>query len=128
LELWVPFIAQCRVRRFVERGEGTGSGLRHCLGVLRSSGADGGFEAAYGADGAWTHLFRQAFGFIEVEQSPCEEQAGRYLTIDRWASVTTFEDFKRLFAAEYQALDAQLEGLASTEVCVGAFEEWLFSQ
>ena len=58
----------------------------------------------------------------------CEDPAGRYLTIDRWASATAFEDFKRSFAAEYQALDAQLEGLASTEVCVGAFEEWPFSQ
>jgi hypothetical protein len=50
------------------------------------------------------------------------------LTIDRWASVAAFEDFKRLFAAEYQALDAQLEGLASTEVRVGAFEECPFTQ
>jgi heme-degrading monooxygenase HmoA len=86
------------------------------------------FEAAYGTDGAWTHLFRQAFGFIEVKLLRCEDQAGRYLTIDRWASVTAFEDFKRLYAAEYQALDAQLEGLASTEVRVGAFEEWPFTQ
>jgi heme-degrading monooxygenase HmoA len=86
------------------------------------------FEAAYGADGAWTQLFRQAFGFIEVKLLRCDDQAGRYLTIDRWASVAAFEDFKRLFAAEYQALDAQLEGLASTEVRVGAFEECPFTQ
>jgi hypothetical protein len=25
------------------------------------------------AQTAWTHLFRQAFGFIEVELSSCEE-------------------------------------------------------
>ncbi len=86
------------------------------------------FEAAYGADGVWTHLFSQAAGFIEVKLLRCEDRPGRYLTIDRWISVTAFEDFVRLFAAEYRALDAQLEGVASTEVRVGAFEEWPFTQ
>jgi heme-degrading monooxygenase HmoA len=81
------------------------------------------FEAAYGADGAWTRLFRRATGFVEVKLLRCTEQTGRYLTIDRWTSVTAFEDFKRLFAADYQALDVQLEGLASTEARLGAFEE-----
>jgi heme-degrading monooxygenase HmoA len=76
---------------------------------------------------ARTHLFRQASGFVELKLLRCEDRAGRYLTIDRWASATAFEDFKRLFVAEYQALDAQLEGLASTEVRVGAFEEWPFT-
>jgi heme-degrading monooxygenase HmoA len=82
------------------------------------------FEAAYGADGAWTHLFRQAAGFIEVKLLRCEDQTGRYLTIDRWTSAAAFEDFERLFAADYQALDARLEGLASTEARLGTFEEW----
>jgi len=50
------------------------------------------------------------------------------LTIDRWTSATAFEDFQRLLAAEYQALDARLAGLASMEVRVGAFEEWPFTQ
>jgi heme-degrading monooxygenase HmoA len=77
---------------------------------------------------ARTHLFRQASGFVELKLLRCEDRARRYLTIDRWASATAFEDFKRLFVAEYQALDAQLEGLASTEVRVGAFEEWPFTQ
>ncbi len=81
------------------------------------------FEAAYGTDGAWTHLFRQATGFIEMKLLRCEDQTGRYLTIDRWVSVTAFEDFKRLFVADYQVLDTQLEGLASTETRLGAFEE-----
>jgi heme-degrading monooxygenase HmoA len=82
------------------------------------------FEAAYGMDGAWTNLFRQATGFIAVKLLRCERHTGRYLTIDRWASVTAFEDFKRFFADDYRVLDAQLEGLASTETRLGAFEEW----
>jgi heme-degrading monooxygenase HmoA len=86
------------------------------------------FEAAYGAAGAWTHLFRQAAGFIEIKLLRCEDQTGRYLTIDRSTSVKAFEDFKRLFAADYQALDAQLEGLASAKVRLGAFEEWPYPQ
>ena len=66
--------------------------------------------------------------FIVVKLLRRDDQAGRYLTIDRWASVTAFEDFKRSFAVECQALDSQLEGLASTEVRIGAFEEGPFNQ
>jgi heme-degrading monooxygenase HmoA len=79
------------------------------------------FEAAYRVDGAWTRLFRQASGLIEVRLLRCEDHTGKYLTIDRWTSVMALEDFKRLFATDYQALDAKLEGLAATET---RLEEW----
>lgn len=82
------------------------------------------FEAAYGPDGPWARLFARAPGFLEVRLLRSREQAGRYFTIDRWQSVAAFENFKSNFAGEYQALDHQLEGLASSEVPIGAFEEW----
>lgn len=81
------------------------------------------FESAYGPDGPWARLFARAPGFLEVRLLRSREQAGRYYTIDRWQSATAFENFKRNFAKEYQDLDRQLEGLASSEIPVGSFDE-----
>ncbi len=80
------------------------------------------FEEAYGPDGPWAQLFRRAPGHIETRLMHDAEDAGRYLTVDRWESVAAFEAFKRDFAADYQALDQQLEGLALLEVRLGAFD------
>lgn len=79
------------------------------------------FEAGYGPDGPWAGLFRRAPGFIEVRLLCCSEQEGRYLTVDRWVSQAAFDQFRRDFAAEYEALDMQLEGLTNHEARIGAF-------
>lgn len=81
------------------------------------------FEAAYGAEGAWADQFKHAVGFIEVMLLRPEGCPERYLTIDRRASDDAFNNFQRTFAAEQQALDAQLDGIASSEVCIGSFNE-----
>jgi|HubBroStandDraft_2_1064218.scaffolds.fasta_scaffold2322399_1 heme-degrading monooxygenase HmoA len=81
------------------------------------------FEAAYGAESAWADQFKHAVGFIDVKLLRSEGCPERYLTIDRWASDDAFNNFQRAFAAEYQALDAQLDGIASSEVCIGSFDE-----
>lgn len=77
---------------------------------------------AYGSDGPWAQLFRRAPGFIETRLLHDMEDAGRYLTVDRWASHEAFEAFRRDFAADYSTLDRQLEGLASLETRLGAFD------
>jgi len=84
------------------------------------------FEAAYGPDGPWADLFRKALGFIEVRLLCCSEQEGRYLTVDRWMSQEAFDQFRRDFAAEYEALDQQIEGLATHETRIGAFRAYPF--
>ena len=81
------------------------------------------FEAAYGADGDWARLFRHAAGFRSTELLRDREREGVYLTVDRWASAEAFDRFKQDFGADYQRLDASLEGLASCETRVGLFEE-----
>lgn len=81
------------------------------------------FEAAYGPRGPWAQLFGRAPGFLEVQLLRSPESVGRYLTIDRWQSAVAFENFKSNFAREYHALDQQLEGLASSEVRLGAFDD-----
>jgi heme-degrading monooxygenase HmoA len=81
-----------------------------------------GFEQAYGPGGAWAQLFRQAPGFIETSLLRDAEIDGRYLTVDRWDLREAFDNFKRRFANEYSALDTKLEGLASSERRLGAFD------
>jgi len=80
------------------------------------------FVEAYRSDGPWAQLFRRASGFIETRLLQDTEVAGRYLTVDRWESCAAFEAFKRDFAADYNALDEQLEGLALLETRLGAFD------
>ena len=80
------------------------------------------YEAAYGPDGPWAQLFGKAAGFSGVELLRCTEQAGRYVTIDRWCSRADFEAFKRDFGADYAALDRALEGMAGSETRIGAFD------
>lgn len=81
------------------------------------------FETAYGPDGPWARLFARAPGFLEVRLLRSREHAGRYLTMDRWQTAAAFENFKKRFAREYHELDSALEGLASSEVPVGSFDE-----
>ena len=81
------------------------------------------FEAGYGRDGRWVDLFAQADGFIETRLLKDEEQPGVYLTLDRWESRSAFEAFKKAYAAPYADLDASLEGLASAEVRIGAYDD-----
>jgi heme-degrading monooxygenase HmoA len=80
------------------------------------------FEAAYGASGPWSQLFARAAGFASVELLCCAEQAGRYVTVDRWRSRADFDAFKREFGEDYAALDRRLEGIAERETRIGAFD------
>jgi heme-degrading monooxygenase HmoA len=80
------------------------------------------FEAAYGPAGPWPRLFARADGFVSVELLRCTEQAGRYVTVDRWRSRADFDAFKRDHGAEYTALDQELEGIADSETRIGAFD------
>jgi heme-degrading monooxygenase HmoA len=80
------------------------------------------FEAAYGASGPWAQLFARAAGFVSVELLRCAEQAGRYVTVDRWRSCADFDAFQHDFGADYAALDRRLEGIAERETRIGAFD------
>ncbi|WP_172461718.1 antibiotic biosynthesis monooxygenase family protein [Dyella jiangningensis] len=80
------------------------------------------FEHAYGPRGPWVQLFRRAPGYIETQLLRDAEDAARYLTVDRWESRESFEAFRHRHRADYDALDQQLEGLATSETRLGAFE------
>lgn len=78
------------------------------------------FLKAYGTQGDWARLFSEARGFLRVELWRGED--GSFLTADHWQSGDDFEQFQANLGPRYHALDAELEGLASTETFIGAFD------
>jgi heme-degrading monooxygenase HmoA len=80
------------------------------------------FVRAYGSNGDWASLFRLAEGFLGTQLLRSCHDAGVFLTVDRWENATSFEMFQERFAAEYEELDARLEGYTLAERKVGVFE------
>ena len=79
------------------------------------------FEAVYGPEGDWARLFARspAYAGTELLRDPSIE--GRYLTLDRWASLEAFEELRRVHAADYEALDATCEAWTEAETKIGVW-------
>ena len=80
------------------------------------------FERVYGAEGEWVRLFRSARGYLGTELFRSSATAGRYVTIDDWASLTAYEAFRGRNAGAYAELDARCDSLTQTERLVSAGE------
>lgn len=81
------------------------------------------FLEHYGPEGTWVRLFKQAEGFIETRLLKDKDRPGRYLTMDRWTDMSTYEAFRERFAEAYAALDRQCEGVTQSETSLGAFHD-----
>ena len=66
-----------------------------------------GFEAAYGADGAWAQLFRTSPEYLGTELLRDAYVPGNYLTIDRWSSEQAFRAFRKDHDGEYDVSNLQ---------------------
>jgi heme-degrading monooxygenase HmoA len=82
------------------------------------------FELAYGPRGAWVALFATAGGYGGTELIR-GEQAGEYLTVDRWQSRAHYDAFRREHAIDYERLDAEFDALTESESLV--FEATFFA-
>ena len=80
------------------------------------------FERYYGSDGTWAELFARASGFHGTALLRDQRTRGRYLTVDRWQDLKSFETFKDQFIDEYQRIDRQMEKLTLSETLVGIFD------
>lgn len=80
-----------------------------------------GFEAAYGADGAWAQLFRTSPEYRGTELMRDAYVSGNYLTIDRWTSEEAFRTFRKDHDGEYEVLDRKCDALTGKETRVGAY-------
>ena len=83
-------------------------------------GTEADFEALYGADGEWVGLFRQHVGYIDT-QLLREERPHRYLTIDRWTSLTDYTRFLDAASGHYARIDALGDALTLRERCIGRY-------
>ena len=85
-------------------------------------GRENEFEEAYGPDGVWAEFFRRGHGYLETELLRDVAAARHYVTIDRWASRTAYENFRKGFAEQYGAIDRMCEDLTEAETELGAYE------
>lgn len=81
------------------------------------------FEHEYGPDGRWVALFRAAPGFLGTQLLHDDGTPGRYLTVDRWRSPEDYGDFRKAFAAQYDALDHECKALTLAERSIGHFTQ-----
>lgn len=83
--------------------------------------AEAEFLTHYAPGGTWAALFRRAAGYLGTELYRDRARADRFITIDRWESEVAFREFRRRFAAEFEALDRQCEGLTLYEAALGEY-------
>jgi hypothetical protein len=79
------------------------------------------FEAAYGPDGDWVHLFEQSAEFAGTELILDVVSPERYVTIDSWTSQKAYEQFRNQHAAEYKKIDVNCENFTVSEKEIGQF-------
>ena len=77
------------------------------------------FEKAYGPNGTWAEFFRKGEGYLGTQL--LKGTGNRYITIDRWTSLTAYETFRIQNAEEYQKIDQLCETLTRSESEIGAF-------
>jgi hypothetical protein len=87
-----------------------------------AAGKEADFERHYGPEGTWVQLFRKAAAFIGTELLRDLDVAGRYLTIDRWEDLKSYDLFRDRFADEYSRIDHLLEALTQAETKLGIFD------
>ena len=83
----------------------------------------GEFERHYGSAGTWVQLFSRAAGYRQTLLLKDRQDAGRYLTVDRWDSEAAYRAFQAAHAREYADLDRQCASLTTGENSVGDFAE-----
>src|SRR3954471_10149459 len=81
-----------------------------------------GFERHYSPEGTWGKLFRTANAFQSTTLLRDSEIRGRYLTVDRWYDLASYEAFREEFAEQYERIDKRMEHLTQSEKRIGIFE------
>jgi heme-degrading monooxygenase HmoA len=80
------------------------------------------FERAYGPSGDWAMLFARSPDYLGTELLPDPEHDRRYVTVDHWTTREAFEEFRRQWKAEYEALDRACAALTTAETPLGAYD------
>jgi heme-degrading monooxygenase HmoA len=73
------------------------------------------FIAAYGVDGDWAQLFRQARGHLGTELYRRIDDPSRFATVDRWTDEAAWHGFLEEHGEAYGRLDAVLAPLTTSQ-------------
>jgi quinol monooxygenase YgiN len=80
------------------------------------------FEAYYSDNGKWAELFRINPSYRGTILTRDKDHANRYLVLDTWDDLDSYQTFKEQYAEDYKALDKKCEELTVEENCLGIFE------
>jgi heme-degrading monooxygenase HmoA len=82
------------------------------------------FAAAYGPDGEWVRLLRNAPGYIGSEALQDRDDPHRFLVMDRWRDEESFRAFRKREAIVYEDLDRRCLEATEKELRLGHFTTW----
>jgi heme-degrading monooxygenase HmoA len=82
-------------------------------------GLENEFERLYGSEGVWNQLFRHGKGYLGTEL--LKGTGDRYISIDRWTSLSDYESFKHQYAEEYKKIDEECASVRGSESQIGSF-------
>jgi len=88
--------------------------------VVRSSAVDA-FTALYGPTGGWVEHFSSFEGFLGTELLRDDDDASRFLTLDRWSSEGAYAAVDTS-SERWRALDADGDALSERETLLGVFD------
>ena len=80
------------------------------------------FERYYSSSGTWATLFRRSPAYRETLLLRDAENRSRYVTVDRWDDVESFQALRQKFSSEYEQMDRTCEEFTESERCLGMFE------
>ena len=84
-------------------------------------GREAEFEKNYAPGGPWAGLFGRASQYHGTVLLRDRQTPRRYLTIDAWDDMESYEAFRAEYVKEYNALNTQFEALTESERRVGVF-------
>jgi hypothetical protein len=79
------------------------------------------FISIYSANGDWAQLFHRCPGFLRTEllHHPADNQ--KFLTIDFWQSLDTYQAMRQLISDDYVRLDRACATLTAAETFLGIY-------
>lgn len=80
------------------------------------------FLRYYANDGLWAGFFRKGDGYVDTALLQDAAKPNRYVTVDTWDDLASFEAFQKQHAAEYAEIDRACEAFTLEERHLGTFE------
>lgn len=80
------------------------------------------FEREYSERGPWAKLFGESTKYHGTQLLRDRDNGLRFLTIDRWDDLASYENFRGEHSEAYRELDEQFEQLTEDEKLIGIFE------